>query len=76
MVGLGLMVALQLAASPAVAAEEKPVKDADKLVCKADKDTRSRITSARICKTKAEWAHDAREVQKIVKDASARNRRN
>jgi hypothetical protein len=76
MAGLALMFALQVAASPAVAVDEKPVKDADKMVCKADKDTRSRITSARICKTRAEWAEDAREVQKIVKDASARNRRN
>lgn len=73
--GLALIAILGLASGPAFAeAEKAPMKDADKIVCKAHKDTRSRITSAKVCKTKAEWAQDARDDQKAVTDMSAKTR--
>jgi hypothetical protein len=71
--GLALIALLAMAA-PVQKAAQETARDADKVICKSDKETRSRITAAKVCKTKAEWAQDARDDQEAVQDASQRSR--
>ena len=68
------LIALLAMAAPVQQAAQETTHDADKLICKADKDTRSRITSAKVCKTKAEWAQDTRDDQEALQDISQKTR--
>jgi hypothetical protein len=68
------LIALLAMATPAQQPGQETIRDADKVICKADKDTRSRITSAKVCKTKAEWAQDSRDDQDAVQDISEKSR--
>jgi hypothetical protein len=68
------LIAMLAMAPPAQNAVQETARDADKVICKADKETRSRITAAKVCKTKAEWAQDARDDQDAVQDASQKSR--
>lgn len=36
----------------------KPAKDPNEIICQKEEDTGSRLSSHRICKTRAEWAAD------------------
>jgi hypothetical protein len=61
--------------APAVQpASEQTMRGADRVVCKSIRETRSRISSERICKTRAEWAQDSREDQEAINDISERTR--
>ncbi len=68
------LIALLAMAAPVQQAGQETTRDADKVICKADKETRSRITSAKVCKTKAEWAQDSRDDQDAVQDISEKSR--
>ncbi len=68
------LIALLAMATPVQQAGQETTRDADKVICKADKETRSRITSAKVCKTKAEWAQDSRDDQDAVQDISENSR--
>ena len=48
-----------LAQAPAQVQVEKTQKPQDKLVCRSINTTGSRISSERVCKTRAEWDADA-----------------
>lgn len=71
---ISALIAMLAMAPPAQKAGQETTRDADKIVCRADKETRSRITSAKVCKTKAEWAQDSRDDQDAVQDISERTR--
>ena len=71
---ISALIAMLAMAPPAQNAVQETARDADKLICKSDKETRSRITAAKVCKTKAEWAQDARDDQDAVQDASQKSR--
>ena len=49
-------------------------KDANEVVCKTQKELRSRISRVKVCMTRAEWAAESRDNKKMVSDVSERTR--
>ena len=53
----------------------KPVKDPNEIVCEKQQEIGSRLASARVCKTRAEWAEERQqERQNIEKIQTLRDR--
>jgi hypothetical protein len=68
---LSIAASLTLAASPAVAApqeNDKAVSDANKVVCKRVAGTGWRLSSTKVCRTKAEWAAQAQAERESLKN--------
>lgn len=66
---------LALAAVPAAAKDEDEKPDSERVVCKTQRATGSRLAGERICKTKAEWDREKREARQrtdeLIEDRSS-----
>jgi hypothetical protein len=66
--GLGSLVALAVAATPAIAIGQTPARaDDDKIVCKRQPRANSRIKDS-VCKTRAEWEQMREQQQRDAKE--------
>lgn len=69
------VVLLAVAASPAVAKDDKDKPDTERVVCKNVRETGSRLAGERVCKTKAEWDREKQEARnkmdEVIEDRSS-----
>ena len=65
-----LVPAILLAMAPAPQAASHPPKDPDKIICRRENTTGSRLSSKKICMTRAEWderqRNASRETQRMA----------
>jgi hypothetical protein len=66
---------LAVVAAPATAKDEDDKPDSERVVCKKERVTGSRLAGERICKTKAEWDRDKKEARQrtdeLIEDRSS-----
>jgi len=57
-------------------AEKKPAKDPDRLICKTEMATGSRLAQKKICMTAAEWKESRRQQRMEIDRSQANNYKN
>lgn len=65
---IATVIAISLLPVPALAAEEKaPPPEGEKMICKREKTTGSRLSGEKVCRTEQEWRVVAEDYRRMVR---------